>query len=201
MTLVDTGEETHDRRTAEARARRYLDDDDFCFTYGDGVSDIDIQKLIAFHRDAGRLATVTAVQPPGRFGALEVDGERVRGFHEKPHGDGGWINGGFFVLSPKVVDYIDGRPDRLGARADGALAARGPARRLRARRVLAARWTPSATRTTSRISGRRTPRRGRRGDRSAVKARSGAGAAVLVTGHTGFKGSWLACGSRAWAPT
>jgi len=86
VTLVDTGE--------------------FCFTYGDGVSDIDMQELIAFHRDEGVLATVTAVQPPGRFGALDVSDERVRGFYEKPHGDGGWINGGFFVLSPKVVDYI-----------------------------------------------------------------------------------------------
>jgi glucose-1-phosphate cytidylyltransferase len=88
---------------------RYLeDDDDFCFTYGDGVSDIDMRKLIDFHRKEGVLATVTAVQPPGRFGALAVEDERVRGFAEKPHGDGGWINGGFFVLSPKVLEYIEG---------------------------------------------------------------------------------------------
>jgi glucose-1-phosphate cytidylyltransferase len=108
VTLVDTGEETQTGGRLK-QVRRYLDDDEeFCFTYGDGVSDIDMKKLIAFHRDQDVLATVTAVQPPGRFGALEVNEGRVRGFREKPLGDGGWINGGFFVLSPKVVEYIDG---------------------------------------------------------------------------------------------
>jgi glucose-1-phosphate cytidylyltransferase len=80
----------------------------FCFTYGDGVANIDIAAELAFHKAHGRLATVAAVQPPGRYGALEMDGEVVRGFIEKPRGDGGRINGGFFVLSPKVLDYIDG---------------------------------------------------------------------------------------------
>ena len=107
VTLVDTGEGTQTGGRLK-RVRRYLDDDEeFCFTYGDGVSDIDMRKLVAFHREQGVLATVTAVQPPGRFGRLQVDQERVHGFQEKPHGDGGWINGGFFVLSPKVVEYID----------------------------------------------------------------------------------------------
>ena len=89
------------------RVSRYLDGEDFCFTYGDGLADVDIGKLIEFHRSSKTLATVTAVQPPGRFGALDLDGERVRGFQEKPQGDGGWVNGGFFVLSPKVVDYVE----------------------------------------------------------------------------------------------
>ena len=89
--------------------RRYLEGEEaLCFTYGDGLADVDIRALIAFHRAHGRLATVTAVQPPGRYGALVRDGDAVRGFMEKPRGDGGWINGGFFVLSPKVLDYIEG---------------------------------------------------------------------------------------------
>ena len=84
------------------------DDRDFCLTYGDGVANIDITESIAFHRREGRLATVTATQPPGRFGAINFQGTRVTSFQEKPSGDGGWINGGFFVLSPKVGDYIEG---------------------------------------------------------------------------------------------
>jgi glucose-1-phosphate cytidylyltransferase len=107
VTLVDTGEET----MTGGRLRRvleYVGDEDFCFTYGDGVSDIDISGLVAFHRAQGTQATVTAVQPPGRYGALDVDGERVRQFEEKPRGDGGWANGGFFVLSPGIGRYIDG---------------------------------------------------------------------------------------------
>ena len=89
------------------RVRQYLDDEDFCFTYGDGVGDVDITRLVAFHRQHGKLATLTATQPPGRFGALNLDGNAVTSFQEKPQGDGAWINGGFFVLSPKVIDYID----------------------------------------------------------------------------------------------
>src|SRR5471032_2115934 len=89
------------------RAGRYLENEDaFCFTYGDGVSDLNIGALVDFHLSSGKLATVTAVQPPGRYGALERDGDMVRGFIEKPRGDGGWINGGFFVLSPKVLALI-----------------------------------------------------------------------------------------------
>jgi glucose-1-phosphate cytidylyltransferase len=85
----------------------FIGEDPFCFTYGDGVSDLDIRSLIAHHEREGVLATVTTVQPPGRFGAVELEEGRIRGFHEKPQGDGGWINGGFFVLSPKVADYIE----------------------------------------------------------------------------------------------
>jgi glucose-1-phosphate cytidylyltransferase len=106
VTLVDTGEGTMTGGRL-ARIRSYVQDDAaFCMTYGDGVSDIDIGKLIAFHRAHGRDATVTAVQPPGRYGALQLDGDKVLGFAEKPKGDGGWINGGFFVLSPKCLDGI-----------------------------------------------------------------------------------------------
>ena len=105
VTLVDTGESTMTGGRIK-RIRHYLGDEDFCLTYGDGVSDVDVTKLIAFHRAQGVPATVTAIQPPGRFGCLEVNEERITTFQEKPLGDGGWISGGFFVLSPKVCDYI-----------------------------------------------------------------------------------------------
>ena len=108
VTLVDTGENT----LTGGRLKRVLayikDDDAFCFTYGDGVSNVDIKASIEFHRQHGKLATVTAVQPPGRYGALERSGHQVTGFAEKPRGDGGLINGGFFVLSPEVLGLIEG---------------------------------------------------------------------------------------------
>jgi glucose-1-phosphate cytidylyltransferase len=107
VTLVDTGEQTMTGGRLK-RVLPYVGDEDFCFTYGDGVADLDITTLIAFHREQGTSATVTAVQPPGRFGALDVDGGRVRQFQEKPRGDGGWTNGGFFVLSPDVGHYLQG---------------------------------------------------------------------------------------------
>jgi len=104
ITLIDTGENTQ----TGGRLKRVADylDDDFCMTYGDGVGSVDIAASIAFHKQHGKLATMTAVQPPGRFGALEIDGTTVKAFIEKPQGDGGWINGGFFVLNPKVLDLI-----------------------------------------------------------------------------------------------
>ena len=106
ITLVDTGETTLTGGRLK-RVRSYLEPDEpFCFTYGDGVSDIDITALIAYHRQQQVLATVTGVQPPGRFGALDLDGARVSAFEEKPRGDGGWTNGGFFVLSPQVASYL-----------------------------------------------------------------------------------------------
>ena len=106
VTLVDTGEQTMTGGRIK-RIGKYLDaKDDFCVTYGDGLGDVDIRQLVAFHRRSGKKATVTAIQPPGRFGALKVDGESVTGFQEKPLGEGGWINGGFFVLKPDVLDYI-----------------------------------------------------------------------------------------------
>jgi glucose-1-phosphate cytidylyltransferase len=107
VTIVDTGEATQTGGRL-ARVRSYLGAEAFCFTYGDGVSNIDISALIEHHRQEGRWATVTAVQPPGRYGALELDHHRVVKFQEKPHGDRGWINGGFFVLNPEVFDLISG---------------------------------------------------------------------------------------------
>lgn len=107
VTLIDTGESS----MTGGRLKRvfpYLDDEDFCFTYGDGVSDVNITAIIKSHRDSGVLATVTAARPPGRFGAMHLEGNKIIDFREKPIGDGGWINGGFFVLSPGVIDYISG---------------------------------------------------------------------------------------------
>jgi glucose-1-phosphate cytidylyltransferase len=105
VTIVDTGASTMTGGRLK-RVAPYLGDEPFCFTYGDGVGDIDIKASIAHHLKNKRLATVTAVQPPGRFGMLDISESAVSGFIEKPEGDGGWINGGFFVLDPKVLDYI-----------------------------------------------------------------------------------------------
>ena len=108
VTLVDTGEGTMTGGRLK-RVRDYLDDGTFCLTYGDGVADVDVTALIAHHRRQGRLATVTAVQPPGRFGSLSIgEGDAVLGFQEKPQGDSTWINGGFFVLEPQVLDRVEG---------------------------------------------------------------------------------------------
>ena len=108
VTLVDTGEDTMTGGRLK-RVEQYLRNEPaFCFTYGDGLADVNITELIAFHQNHGKPATVTAVQPPGRFGALLRNGTTVTGFKEKPPGDGAWINGGFFVLTPKVIDYIEG---------------------------------------------------------------------------------------------
>jgi glucose-1-phosphate cytidylyltransferase len=107
VTLIDTGDETMTGGRLK-RVLPYVEGEEFCFTYGDGVSDLDVGELIRFHREHGRLATVTAVQPSGRFGAIDIDDDLIRRYEEKPKGDGGWINGGFFVLSPAVARYIDG---------------------------------------------------------------------------------------------
>ena len=106
VTLVDTGDDSMTGGRLRRVGRFVEGEEAFCFTYGDGVADVDIRALVAFHRRHGRSATVTAVQPPGRYGALDLNGSRVNGFAEKPRGDGGWINGGFFVLSPEVLPYI-----------------------------------------------------------------------------------------------
>ena len=112
VTLIDTGEDTLTGGRLKRVADFIKNQESFCFTYGDGVSDVDIRASIEFHQSHGKLATVTAVLPPGRYGALERMGNKVTGFIEKPRGDGGVINGGFFVLSPKVLDYIDGDESR-----------------------------------------------------------------------------------------
>jgi len=126
VTLIDTGELTQ----TGGRLKRIQDhiDGTFCLTYGDGVSDVDITELIAFHRAQGAAATVTAIQPAGRFGAIEIEGDRVTNFLEKPTGDGRWISGGFFVCEPEVLDLIDG---------DETIWERGPMEALASERRLA----------------------------------------------------------------
>ena len=107
VTLVDTGEHTMTGGRLKRIADYVRGEESFCFTYGDGLSDLNISDEIKFHQDHGRLATIVAVQPPGRYGALQLDGNQVQGFAEKPRGDGGLINGGFFVLSPQCIDLIE----------------------------------------------------------------------------------------------
>ncbi|MEX0631092.1 MAG: glucose-1-phosphate cytidylyltransferase [Chloroflexota bacterium] len=129
VSVVDTGDDTMTGGRLKRVAGYLQGEDAFCFTYGDGVADVDVAASIAFHRSHQKLATVTAVQPPGRFGALQLDGRDVRGFTEKPLGDGGLINGGFFVLSPACLDRIAGDATSweaeplLGLAADGELMA------------------------------------------------------------------------------
>ncbi len=106
VTLVDTGKKTMTGGRLK-RVKDFVGNDTFCFTYGDGISDIDISKLVEFHKNSKTIATVTAVQPPGRFGTLDIDENNHTSFVEKPAGDGNWINGGFFVLEPTVFDYLE----------------------------------------------------------------------------------------------
>ena len=112
VTLIDTGEDTLTGGRLKRVADYLEEESEFCMTYGDGLSDVDISATIAFHRKHGRLATITAVKPPGRFGALELVGQKVTGFMEKPTGDQGLINGGFFVLDPRCLDLIEGDDTR-----------------------------------------------------------------------------------------
>lgn len=141
VTLVDTGDDSMTGGRLKRVARYVERDEAFCFTYGDGVADIDIGASLAFHRDHGKLATLTATYPPGRFGALDIHGGQVRSFKEKPQGDGAMINGGFFVLSPRVLDYVD---------ADGSVWEQEPLNRLAADEQLMAYehhgfWQPMDT--------------------------------------------------------
>jgi glucose-1-phosphate cytidylyltransferase len=106
VTLVDTGDDTATGGRLR-RVRQHVDGETFCFTYGDGLADVDVTALIAFHRQQKTHATLTAVQPPGRFGVIDIEEDKIRDFAEKPPGDGSWINGGFFVLEPEVFDLID----------------------------------------------------------------------------------------------
>lgn len=106
VTLVDTGDETLTGGRLKRVSEYVKEEKAFCFTYGDGIADVNITALLAFHKQHGKLATVTAIQPPGRYGALDMQGTTVNGFVEKPKGDGGWINGGFFVLSPACLNYV-----------------------------------------------------------------------------------------------
>ena len=125
VTLVDTGDDSMTGGRLKRVADYVQDEQAFCFTYGDGVSDVDIGASIAFHQQHGKLATITAVQPPGRYGALTMQGQTVKGFTEKPRGDGGLINGGFFVLSPQVLNRIAGDSTSWEAEPLAGLAAEG----------------------------------------------------------------------------
>lgn len=141
VTLVDTGEETMTGGRLKRVAQYLVGEKAFCLTYGDGVSDVDVGKLIDFHNNHNVKATLTATFPPGRFGALDIEGIKVNSFKEKPKGDGGMINGGFFVLSPDVIDYIDG---------DGCIWERAPLEKLADQGQLAAYqhhgfWQPMDT--------------------------------------------------------
>ena len=111
ITLLDTGENTNTGGRIK-RARKHIDDT-FCLTYGDGVSNVDLNKLISFHKEQKTYATVTAIQPAGRFGSLDIEGANVKNFLEKPRGDNRWVNGGFFVCEPEVFDYIDEADDTI----------------------------------------------------------------------------------------
>jgi glucose-1-phosphate cytidylyltransferase len=115
VTLMDTGETTMTGGRLKRVAGHLDPKEEFCFTYGDGLSDVNIGDLLAFHRRSGKRATLTAIQPPGRYGSLMIEGQQVKAFQEKPEGDGSWVNGGFFVLSPQVIDYIEG-PDTVWER-------------------------------------------------------------------------------------
>ncbi len=125
VTLVDTGEDTMTGGRLKRVASYVEDEEAFCFTYGDGLADVNISALVAFHRAHGKKATITAVQPPGRYGALKLKGQSVRGFTEKPRGDGGWINGGFFVLAPSCLNYIESDDDSWEGRPLRGIAAYG----------------------------------------------------------------------------
>jgi glucose-1-phosphate cytidylyltransferase len=125
VTLVDTGDETMTGGRLKRVAPYVQDEEAICFTYGDGVADVDVTALIAFHKKHGKWATVTAVQPPGRYGALQMEGARVAGFMEKPRGDGGLINGGFFVISPRCLALIDGDASSWEGKPLAELAKRG----------------------------------------------------------------------------
>lgn len=128
VTLVDTGDSSGTGGRLR-RVREHLGDEPFCFTYGDGVADVDVRALLDFHRGHGLQATMTAIQPASKYGVLSFDGDRVAGFQEKPSDEGGWINGGFFVLDPAVIDLIDD---------DGVHWERAPLQRLVAKGQIAA---------------------------------------------------------------
>ncbi len=156
VTVVDTGEDTMTGGRLKRVADHVADDEAFCFTYGDGVADVNIAEAIRFHKAHGKLATVTAVQPPGRYGALQMDGASVSGFAEKPRGDGGLINGGFFVLSPRCIERVAGDATSweieplTGLAADGELMAYAhhgfwqPMDTLREKNLLESLWASGA---------------------------------------------------------
>ena len=147
VTLLDTGAETMTGGRL-LRAKDHIGDETFSFTYGDGVTDLDVRKVVDFHHKSGSIATVTAVQPPARYGTLEVDdGDRAR-FAEKPQGSSGWVNGGFFVASPSILDYIDDDDTSLRAKPDEPARPRTESCRRTNIRGSGSEWTPCGTRST-----------------------------------------------------
>jgi len=133
VTLVDTGDDTGTGGRLKKVAQYLQGEEAFCMTYGDGVSDLDISAAISFHSSHGKLVTVTAVQPPARFGGLQIDGTAISSFQEKPNGEGGWVNGGFFVLSPKVLNEIE---------SNGSMFEREPMQNLTAKKQVQAFFHP-----------------------------------------------------------
>ena len=191
VTLVDTGEQTLTGGRLKRVASYIENEPAFCLTYGDGVSNLNIRSSIEFHRSHGKLATVTAVRPPGRYGALEREGDQVTAFTEKPRGDGGMINGGFFVLSPRCLDLIEGDDIELGRLADHSPRGHGRDDGVRASRLLAADGHAARQDLARRALG---IGEGAMEDLALTGASDRAfwrGKRVLLTGHTGFKGSWL----------
>ena len=152
VTLVDTGDDVMTGGRI-ANVKKYVDQEDFCVTYGDGVADVDVSELIKFHNQSGKKATLTATKPPGRFGALDIDNNLVHGFREKPEGDGGWVNGGFFVFKPDIFGYLDSDQTVLEREPLEALAREGqlasyahngfwqPMDTLRDKNILEERWS------------------------------------------------------------
>ena len=192
--LIDTGMQT----TTGGRIKRLgplLGQETFLLTYGDGVCDVDLRELLAFHRWHGKLATVTAVRPPARFGGLVFDGDRSSEFTEKPQTGEGWINGGFFVLEPGVFDYIEGDETSLETRAAGAAGRRGPADGLSARRLLAVHGHAARPAPARRPLGERQG--ALEGLGMTARSVTGHDRPVFVTGGTGLRR--LLAGQGGWS--
>ena len=188
VTLIDTGQNTMTGGRLK-RIAPYVGDEDFCMTYGDAVSTVDIGRTIAFHRSHGKLATVTAVRPPARFGALDIHDGTVLGFREKPLGDNQWINGGFFVLSPKALDTIEGDQTIWEQAPMETLAHSGQLESLRARGLLA---THGHAAGEAAVGGHVGARARAVEDLLRPSPDFWRDKRVFLTGHTGFKGTWLA---------
>ena len=189
VTLVDTGDETMTGGRLKRVGEYVANEDVFCLTYGDGIADVDISREIGFHRAHGRLATVTAVKPPGRYGALQMDHGKVSGFVEKPPGDGGLISGGFFVLSPKCLDLIEGDDTPWEGAPLAELAKAGQLMAFEHAGFLAAHGYTSRSQPARRVVGL-----GPSAMEGLVNPTTTfwSGRSVFLTGHTGFKGGWLA---------
>ncbi len=155
VTLVDTGENTMTGGRLKRVADYLKNEEAFCFTYGDGVSDIDITAQLAFHKAHGKQATITSITPPGRYGALDMQGNQVKGFAEKKPGDGGAFNGGFFILSPKVIDQIKDDTRFMGKRTAAKLGTQWRTHRLPPRRFLATHGHPAREKYARRPVGQR----------------------------------------------